>query len=143
MGSELMSSGIAGPAQSDCSKRPSVRALMRVSRARPEPLTTTTPSASAPRRWCSHCDSSVRACSWRTSVAGAGSSAFAFHASVRNSCSAIVLLLNLLMSRTICASCGDSNVNASVASRGRTPSRTWPDNLPPSSRHSAPTSRRS
>ena len=116
---------------------------MRVSRARPEPLTTTTPSAAAPRRSCSHCASTARAWSCLTSVAAAESSDDAFHASVRNSCSAIVLLLNLLMSRTICASCGDSNVNASVAPSGSVPSRTLPASLPPTSRHSAVTRRRS
>ena len=114
---------------------------MRVSRARPEPLATTTPSAAAPSRWCSHCTSTARACSWRTSLAVADSSALAFQASVRNSCSAIVLLLYLLMSRTICASCGDSNVNSGVAPSGSVPSCTRPFSLPPTSRHSAPTRR--
>ena len=111
-GSELISSGITGLAQADCSSLPRVRALSRPSRDRPEPLTITLAAAALPARPRSH---------WRsTSRAASGVPAPRWVApSVRKSCCAMTLLLSLLMSRTTSGSGGErSSKLGGVGRRG-------------------------
>jgi len=79
-------------------------------------------SAARPRRSASQCCSTSRAASGvplplRT------------RPSVRNSCCAITLLLNLLISRTTSASAGET-ISKVRARAGALPSRTVPESLP-------------
>ncbi len=57
---------------------------------------------------------------------------------VSSSRRAMTLLLRLLIVRMISDSGGDSWTASGTASGGTMPARTWPVNVPPSSRHSKP-----
>ena len=127
MGRDAISSGISGEAQATCSMRARPWALRRDSRLRPEPLSTTGASLGL-IRVCHH---------WRSSSRDASvlPRPLFCRLSVRKTCCAITLLLNLLMSRTTSASGGELALNAGLRVAGTCPSRTRPVNWPPDARH--------
>ena len=113
---------MAGLAHSACSHCPRHKAVLPSVRDSPEPLSST--NCAEPQgegAWVEVASRTVRA------VASAPPK-------VRNSCRAITLLLNLLMSRTTSASGSEVQLCQMPAPAGQTPERTWPSSSPPSCR---------